>query len=261
MRAAAGFAVLTARNLFSGKRAWAALLLAALPPAVAATVAGLGGEKADGTLLFQGIAFFYSLRIMLYLMALIFGIALTSGEIEDGTVGYIYLGALPKWAIALIQSLVAAAALTALAGLSLLLTALAAGMAARHPLEAAGATAAKATLVAGVGILVSLTFYTACGLAFKRPLIVGIVATFFWEIVLTQLPIRMAAYTVTNNLRALMLPLLFDGDRGRWYRYVRNYDFPAYGEAALFLSVLTGLFLVAAMVAAMNRSVEGKEAN
>ena len=47
---------------------------------------------------------------------------------------------------------------------------------------------------------------------------------------------------------------------GGLYRYVRNFHLPDYGEAAMFLSILAGIFLITAMVAAMNRSIEGKEA-
>lgn len=260
IRAATGFAWMTAANLFAGKRAWAAFLLALLPPTVALLVVIGAGERINGTELYQSIAFLFSLRIMMFLLALIFGIAFSSGEIEEGTVGYLYLGALPKWAITLIQIGVASVALTGLMGGSFFLTGLAATAAPLAPLENLWGNVGACTLLASIGMLTSLSFYVACGLTFRRPLIVSLIATFLWEIALTPIPVPIAAYTVTNNIRALMLPLVFDGDPGRWYRRVRNYELPTYGEAAMYLSILAGLFLVAAMVASMNRSVEGKEA-
>jgi hypothetical protein len=72
--------------------------------------------------------------------------------------------------------------------------------------------------------------------------------------------VRFASYTVTNNLRALMLALVFDNDPGPWFRYVKNFDLPLYGEASMFLSIVAAVFLTTAMIAAMNRSIEGKEA-
>ena len=254
-----GLATLTAQTLFTGRRAWAALFLAILPPILLGLVAA-GGEESSGEAIFRRVAFDYSLRFMIYLLALIFGIAISSGEIEEGTAGYLYLGALPRWAVTLVQTGVASAALSALSFISLLTMALMASLTSHGPLEAPWRIGAAAGLIAAIGIHVTMAFTVFCGLAFRRPLVVSLIAVFFWEIVVTYLPVRMAASTVTNNLRALMLPLVLEGERGRLFRYVRNYDFPTYGDAAMFLSVLTGIFLVAAMVASMNRSIEGKEA-
>ncbi len=259
VKAGLGFARLAFRGLFAGRRAAATAALVLLPPLAAALVAVLS-PRADGTELFHGIVFHFTLRIMIFLLALITGIGFTSGEIEEGTVGYLYLGALPRWAIVGIQIAVGALALTALLGLRVLLTGLAAGLAARGAPRDLWGDAAGMTAAAGAGTLASLGFYAACGLAFRRPLAVAVVATFFWELMMTSLPVRFAAWTLTNNLRALMLQLVFDGQRGSLYRYVRNYDFPTYGEASFFLSAAAALFLAAAMIAASHRSVEGKEA-
>lgn len=261
MRAAWGFTTLTARTLFSGKRAWAALLLAALPCVVTALVVLARGERANGTVLFEGTVFRYTLWIMLYLQALIFGIALTSGEIEEGTAGYVYLGALPKWAITLIRIGVAGAALTALACASLILTALPCTATTRAPLESPARMIASATLLAGMSLVVALAFYSACGLTFRRPLVVSLAVTFIGEIVMPWLPVKFAAWTLSNTLRALMLPLLFGGEKGRWYHVDDSplYILEDYGQAAVYLSTLAGVFLVAAMVASMNRSIAGRE--
>jgi ABC-type transport system involved in multi-copper enzyme maturation permease subunit len=260
LRAALGFAAITFRNFWAGRRATAALALLLLPPAIVGLVA-LTSSSVRGTFLFHGVAFNYSLWFMLYLLTLIYGIALTSGEIEEGTVGYLYLGALARWQIVLIQIAVTAFVLTVLAGGSVLLTGLAASLARQGPPEDLWRDAWGCTVVAGIGVLVSLAFYATCGLAFRWPMPAAVLATFFWELMVTIMPVKFAAWTVTNNLRALMLPLVFDGQQGRWYRYREDaYAIPDYGEAAMYLSVLAGLFLVTAMVAAMNRSIEGKEA-
>jgi len=260
LRAAVGFAGITFRNFWAGKRSVAALLLLLLPAVIVGLVA-LTSSRVRGTFLFHGVAFNYSLWFMLYLLTLIYGIALTSGEIEEGTVGYLYLGALPRWQIVIIQIAVSALVLTALAGLSVLLTGLAASLSDQGAPEDLWRDVWGFTLVAGIGILVSLAFYASCGLAFRSPMPAAVLATFFWELMVTIMPVKFAAWTVTNNLRALMLPLVFDGQPGRWYRYKQDaYEMPSYGAAAMYLSVLAGLFLVTAMVAAMNRSIQGKEA-
>lgn len=258
LRAAGGVVALTCRNLITGKRGHAAAFLLALPLAIA----GLGAlsQKADGTKIFQDIAFHFSLHFMLFLLALIFGISQTSGEVEEGTAGYLYLGLVPKWTIVLIQIGLSTAALTALVFASLLGTGLVASLSSRGPLEPFWRSVAGCTLVAGIAILVSMAFYFTCGMGFRRPLAVAVTATFFWELVVPWLPVRFAAYTVTTNLRALARSLAFGGSWPSWDRYPKPYDLPDYGQASMFLSVLGGLLLSAAMVAAMNRSVEGKEA-
>ncbi len=258
IRAAMGLAAVSARGFWTGKRALVAGLFLLLPPAVVALLAG-GSSRADGTELFHGVAFHYTLWFMLYLVSLIYGIAITSGEIEEGTVGYVYLGAVPRWLVVLVQIGVTSFLLTLLTGGSLLLTGLAAGLARRGAPSDLGADVAGLTLIAGGGTLAAVAFYAACGLLFRWPLAVGSAVTFFWEFMFTFFPIKFAGWTLTNNLRVLMLHLVFDGQRPSWYR-TRSYDPPTYAQASMFLSVLVGVFLVTAMVAAMNRSVEGKEA-
>jgi hypothetical protein len=262
VRAAAGLARLTLRNLAAGKRSYAAAFLLLVPPLLALLIAGLG-KGVDGARVFQGIVFQFTLWFMVYLLALVFGIALSSGEIEDGTAGYLYLAAVPKWLVVLVQAGVTSLALTVMLFASLLLTALAAGLG-HGGLPRPWHDVAVCTMVGGTAITIGLAYTMTCGLVFRSPLgalAAAVIPVFFWELMVTLLPIRFAAYTVTNNVRALLLSQLFNGRRVQpFFNYVQNWQLPDYGRAALFLSVLAGLFLSTAMVAAMNRSIEGKEA-
>lgn len=262
MRAALGIAGLALRSLVGGKRAWAAAVLVLVPPLVAG-LAAVFGKQVEPLKLFHGFIFEFSLWFVIYLLALIYGIAISIGEIEDGTVGYLYLSAVPKWMIVLIQMAVTAVALTAALFVNVLLTGLAAKLGKGGEIPHLMRDAFSCTLVGGAGIAVSLGYYVTCGLVFRTPtsaLAAALIPTFFWEILMTNWPIRFAEFTLTNNLRGMLLPMVFDGRRGPLYRYVRNFHLPDYGEASMFLSTLAGLFLVTAMVAAMNRSIEGKEA-
>jgi ABC-type transport system involved in multi-copper enzyme maturation permease subunit len=260
LRTAAAFAGITLRSLAAGKRAPAAAFLLLLP-VLLAFVAALG-KKAEAAQVFQFVLFHYSLGFMIYLLAIVYGISLSSGEIEDGTVGYLYLSKLPRWMIVGIQVSVTTLALTGLVFLSLVLTGLAASLATGE-IPRLWRDVTACTLVGGTGILVALPFYMLCGLTFRTPIgavASALVPTLFWEMMVTGWPIKFAAYTVTNNLRGLLLTLVFEGRPGPLYRYVKNFRIPEYGEASMYLSLLAGLFLVAAMMAATNRSVEGKEA-
>jgi len=110
-----GFVELTARNLAGGKRLWAAAFLILVPPLFAG-IAAVAGKHVEPVNLFHGFLFEFSLWFVVYLLSLIYGIALTMGEIEDGTAGYLYLSAVPKWRIVLIQIGVTTLALTAALG-------------------------------------------------------------------------------------------------------------------------------------------------
>ncbi len=261
MHAALGFVGLTLRSLVGGKRIWAAAFLVLAPPFFAG-LAALFGKHVDPLQLFQGFVFEFSLWFVVYLLALIYGISMSIGEIEDGTAGYLYLSAVPKWMIVLIQMAVTAAALTAALFVNLLLTGLAAKLG-KGEIPHLMRDVLSSTLVGGAGIVVSLGYYVTCGLVFRTPtgaLAAALIPTFFWEILMTSWPIKFAEFTLTNNMRGMLLPMVFNGTRTSLYRYVRNFHLPDYGEASMFLSLLAGFFLVTSMVAAMNRSIEGKEA-
>jgi len=92
LHAAVGFVGLTLRSLVGGKRAWAAAFLVLLPPFFAG-LAAIFGKHVEPLNLFHGFIFEFSLWFVIYLLSLIYGIALTMGEIEDGTAGYLYQSA------------------------------------------------------------------------------------------------------------------------------------------------------------------------
>jgi ABC-type transport system involved in multi-copper enzyme maturation permease subunit len=260
IRAILGLAGLTLRTFGSGRRAAAAAFLLGLPP-VLALVAALAPE-ARAPEVFRQIVFYVTLWFVVYLLGVIYGLSLSSGEIEDGTAGYLFLSALPRWLTVLVQAGVTAAALGALLGASLLLTALAA-RAAGGPFPALARDVGVCTLAGGAGIVIALGYAMTCGFAFRHPrgaMTAAVAPVFFWELMVTWWPVKFAAYTVTNNVRAVLRTLLFEGRPGRVFKYVRNFELPEYAEASVFLSALAGLALAAAMVAAMNRSIEGKEA-
>lgn len=251
---------LTLRRIFSVKRRWFIAGLMLLPPLLAMGISVSRTAPLPEDVFFW-ISFQFTLFLLLILMTLVVGIALTSGEIEDGTIGYLFLGTLPRWLVLLIDLAVATLTVTILLTVVLILTLMAAGVgggmpqALQHP-----ELLARYALIAGTGVLTYLSFFFFCGYAFRRPIAVSVVITFLWEILFTFMPAKIAAYTVTNNLRALILHLILGGEPHKAYRYARNFDFPDYSQAAMFLSVLIAFFTIASLVAVMNRSLVGREA-
>lgn len=259
IRALGGLAWLTLRNFGAGRRTAAAAFLLGLPPALALLAALHTQERAPD--IFRQIVFYVTLWFVVYLLGVIYGLSFSSGEIEDGTAGYLFLSALPRWLVVLVQAAVATAALGTLLAASLILTALGA-RAAGGPFPTFARDVGVCTLTGLAGLVIALGYAMACGFAFRHPraaMMAAVGPIFFWELLVTWWPMKLAAYTVTNNVRALLKTLLFEGRPGRLFKYVRNFELPEYSEAALFVSALAGLALAAAMVAAMNRSIEGRE--
>ena len=164
LRAVSGVSWMTFRSLGTGKRIWTAAVLLLAPAAVA--LAGTAGKGAQAGPVFQSVVFNLSLGFGVYVLALVYGLSMTSGEIEEGTAGYLYLGALPKWLIVLVQIVVTWGVLTALLSVGLLLTALA-SLPAGGDLPRLGRDVAGCALAGSAGLLVSLSFYASCGLVFR----------------------------------------------------------------------------------------------
>lgn len=262
LRAVLALASICTRSIFAGRRLTLTMVLFLLPPALSLLIGATARGGFDHAWAMHGVSLRLVLSSYVIVLALIHGLSLSSGEIEEGTAVYVFLGILPRWAVLLVRFAVTATLLSALTLGSLALSGLsvAATMGAR-----AGELlhlAARYGIVSAVAIGCYLAFFLFCGYAFRRPVAVGISATILWEIVVTFfMPMKFAAYTLTNNLYGLALSVAMDGQQGRWFRYRRgSYEIPSYQEASLYVSVFLATFLVAAMIAVMNRSIEGREA-
>lgn len=262
LRAAWALTSLCSRSMFSGKRLLLTSFLLFLPPFVSILVGMTAHAGIDPNWGLHAVALRLVISLYILLLALVHALALSSGELEEGTAVYLFLGILPRWAVLLVRYAVTWILLSALTGGALALSAIAIHVVAQGSLGTLLLLAVRYTLVAAVGLGCYLAFFLFCGYAFARPTAVGLVSTILWEMVVTfLLPMRFAAYTLTNNLYGLALALALGGEQGRWFRHRRGaYEIPSYDEASIFVSLVLGFFLVAAMVAVMNRSVLGKEA-
>lgn len=257
-RANGACAELALRRMATGRRSVAAILLLALPVLLAAVSASLAGESPSESV-FHALMYRYVLYLLPILLGIVFALALSHADREEGTAAYLYLSLLPRWRIALTHLAVSAVVLSAATTISILASRLVWKLGTGASFD--GTDGMRMLLLGGfasVGIAAHLAFFSFCGYFFRRPLPVAIGAAVLWEVIVTHLPMKLAAFTVTNNLRALMLHGILDGERGILFRYVRNYDFPDYAQASWTLCALLGFWSAAMMVAAMNRNVEGK---
>ena len=252
IHAIAGLARFTLRRLVAGRKVPASMVVLALAPLTALLLAAFStdtpAELYDRAMI-QMAAYLSPL-----LLALIHSVAMTSGEIEDGTAPMVLLSGLPKWLATLVQGVTAAAALSlALAATVALTWGIARmGGAGERP---AAVLIWRYSFAVSVAMFSYLSIFVFLGYAFRHGLAAGITYAVIWEAMVIRMPIRFAAFTVTNNVRALIVSLGLEGERGEHFGYAVGYDFPTYGQAALFLSIAVAAALTLGMVAAMNRSL------
>jgi hypothetical protein len=252
-KALAGLALFTLRRIFAGRRWSAGAVILACSPLLALVVS-LRSRDAPVEV-FDSIMIGIATYLPPLLLSLIYGIALTTSEIEDGTAGYVLLAALPRGVVALVEVLVTAAGLAALSAVSVAATYAVVRAAGAGPAPSVARAAWYAAL-AGAAILPLLASFVFCGFAFRRGIAVSVALAVLWEVVIVPMPVRFAPYTVTNSVRALVLHVVLGGaDPGQHLAYNGNWDFPSPGAAAVFLAAVTAAAAALAALAASRRSL------
>ena len=253
--------LLALRSFFSGERAWMSVILVWLPPIFALVIGVTARRSFDAEWLMHAVSLRMVLGIYLLLLALTHGLSISSTDIEEGTSVYLYTGLLPRWGVLFCRFVVTWLLLSLLTLLSLSLTGIVAAVTrGAEDLLRVQELALRYAIPATLGLSCYLAFFVLCGFTFRRPATVSLIISILWEVIVTyMMPMKFATYTITNNLYAIALPVTLGGERGRWFRHVRNYEMAEYGDAILFLCTLLAFLLVGGMVALRNRSLAGKE--
>jgi ABC-2 type transport system permease protein len=223
-------AALTLRALLGRRRTILMLLLAGIPILVGLIVKanGRGVEDAGATL--DGLV----IRLVLPLVALVFGTAALGSELEDGTAIYLLTKPIRRSTIVLAKITVAG---TLTAAMLVPSTVIAGILLARPGSDAAGTTAAFAVGVL-VGSYVYVAIFVALSVLTTRGLIIGLAYALIWEGVLAGLLPGSQVFSVREYVRGIahsLSPSAVDSIVG--------------GGAALYASVA----LVAAIVIASVR--------
>jgi ABC-2 type transport system permease protein len=196
---------LTVRQLFARRRLIASALFAAAPLVITlffrATV-----HTGDATglqflrELYAGIVAF----VLLPLAAVVFGTASFGGEIDDGTIVYLLVKALPRWQVVLSKYVVAVIATIVMMFIAILLPWLALGA----PPDSLPLLEAFTAGIAVGAVLYNALFVTL-GLTSKRALVLGLLYVVVVEITLSpnvvglkSFSVREFVMTVVGNLAA-----------------------------------------------------------
>jgi ABC-2 type transport system permease protein len=203
MRAERTIAWLTGRQLLARRRALPVLLLVLLPVLVSVLARAQG--RVDLLEFAVSVNDEFIIRIVLPVIALIFGTGAFGAEREEGTAVYLLTKPVARWRVALAK-LVSVAVLT-------LLTATTASLLASLTLlqggDAVDVTAGFAAAVA-IGSVVYAALFMALGLFFRRALAVGLFYVVVWEVAAAQmfagtrsLSIRQYVLTLADHLTRL----------------------------------------------------------
>ncbi len=238
------------RLMLRGWRLWAGLGTITVVVALEAVLIG-GTRHRSPVDLYVVINGLLVLNTILPFLTLVSSLGLTSGEIEDGTFGYLLTRPCPRIAL-LVGRVLAGTTVTGLA-LAALFTSgvLAVGLAAGNT-ASAKPTLALGWHLAGVGAIGGLAFtslYSAIALYCRRPvvaLVVGVSHALVWEGIVATLPGSIGRYTLTQNVRALFFE---HPEIGGWAERVLFRDVelvPPATDALAFLLLASGVFIAVA---------------
>lgn len=171
---------LLSRALLGRRRSLAVGVLAAAPVALAAVLAfagGLGSPTAVATDVYTAI----TLGLVVPLAALLLGTGALGTLIDDGTIAYLLVKPVPRWALALAATLVAGAATAGLTGLATLASGVLLLGGGEPGLVAGMVAGAALASVLYAAVFVALSVFTG------RALIAGLAYVLVWEGLVTTL--------------------------------------------------------------------------
>jgi ABC-2 type transport system permease protein len=194
----------TLRGLLGRRRTILLALLALVPVGIAA-LARLGGGDPDVPAMLDGLV----VRIVLPLIALVFGTAALGAEIEDGTAVYLLTKPILRLQIAFAKVVVAGS----LTALLVTPSALLAGLLMGGGSEGGDATRAIAPAVL-VGSYAYAAAFVAVSVVTTRALVVGLLYVIIWEGILAGILVGTKILSIREavlGLAGTLSPAAFDG--------------------------------------------------
>jgi ABC-2 type transport system permease protein len=234
----------TFRSLLSRRRSLLVLLFVLIPIGLALFIRAVAVPEAPDDIANTALDTFV-VRVILPLVALLFGTATLGSEIDDGTIVYLLAKPIPRWEILAAKLLVAEAATLALVVPSTLLT----GVILLAGTSGDMAIAYAYSVGVAVGAVVYVAIFVAMSVVTSRALVLGLGYILIWEGFLASL------FAGTRNLSvreyALSIAQAFAGQ-----------DLSSSAPIALEVAVLMSIVVsVVAVIIAIRRlaSFEVKE--
>jgi ABC-2 type transport system permease protein len=166
----------TIRSLLSRRRSLLVLLFVLIPIGLALFIRAVGVPAAADDIADTALDSFV-VRVVLPLVALLFGTATLGSEIDDGTIVYLLAKPIPRWEILAAKLLVAEAATLALVVPSTLLT----GVILLAGTSGDMAIAYAYSVGVAVGAVVYVAIFVAMSVVTSRALVLGLGYILIWE--------------------------------------------------------------------------------
>lgn len=101
-----------------------------------------------------------------------------------------------------------------------------------------------------IGTIVYTALFCLFGIAFKRPLVVGLLFSFFWELVMAFIPLRIREFTLMYYVRSMLL-----SREDVWSSMVADPKWATYGGSIFLLLLLAGFLVIAGCWASYRKEI------
>ena len=159
--------------------------------------------RVTGPAVFGMAVWILYLRFIIPVLGVFYGTSLIADEVEDKTITYLFTRPIPRGAV-LIGKYLAYLACTICVVLPSLVLVYLLVVPLRGSLGAAFPDLLKDLLLLGLGLAVYGALFAFVGAKFKRPLLVGLIFVFGWELIVLALPGYLKRFTVMYYLQAMV---------------------------------------------------------
>ncbi|MGA1821074.1 MAG: hypothetical protein ACMUIG_00945 [Thermoplasmatota archaeon] len=194
----------TVKRLLFRKSTILAFALLMIPPAISTYLLFDTPEGFNWLDMFSSMGLYIYLQILILLYCLIFGSSLIHEEIDQRTITYVTIRGLKRWEPVIYKYAGYVISLSILFWISIAFNYLLLGMN-----NGGGGILPHLDLllalmmISTVSIIVYGALFMMIGIAFRKPLMVGLLFAFIWEIFIANLPSNIKSVTIMFYLRSL----------------------------------------------------------
>ncbi len=155
---------------------------------------------------FIGFAVILYMQILVLMFSLIYGTSIMNEEIDSRTITYLIMRGSKRFEVLLYKFLGVYISLTVLFTISTLLTFFTLSLHTSMDVMKDHIMALVALIGAQYfGIFAYLALFTLMGVMFKRPLVIGLIFSFFWEVFMVNIALNVQQVTIMYYMRSIFL--------------------------------------------------------
>ncbi len=200
---------LSIRQQYLEKRIYFILLLMLAPPLVSLFWALSSADHGTPFVFITEMVVSFYLSFLLLVLGLVSAVPVIHSEIDDGTAKYLVSRPVSRFYLVLVKYLgyFIVNAILVTASLSLLYVIVMLILAPTDILSYL-LPLAEAVFVSVLAVALFGAFFLLLGVLFKRPVVIGLLVGFFWEVTISLLPTHLSKLTMSYYLRSLLANLV-----------------------------------------------------